>query len=90
MVLYYYLLTSGKLNSHLADIDEQAEAMFLRLVKQMADKQGITEQLKADNQMAWIENMNNICNSAREIVNKNLIHLRGNLEWCINSVGESK
>ena len=53
-VLYYNLLTFGKLNSHLADIDEQAEAMFLRLVKQLADKQGITEQLKADNQMAWI------------------------------------
>lgn len=67
MVLYYYLLTSGKLNSHLADINEQAEAMFLRLVKQLADKQGITKQLKADNQMAWIGNMNNICNYAREI-----------------------
>lgn len=80
MVLYYNLLTCGKLNSHLADIDEQAEAMFLWLVKQLADKQDITEQLKADNQMAWIGNINNICNSAREVVNKNLIHLSGNLE----------
>ena len=54
--------------------------MFLWLVKQLADKQDITEQLKADNQMAWIGNINNICNSAREVVNKNLIHLSGNLE----------
>ena len=74
------MLTCGKLNSHLADIDEQAEAMFLWLVKQLADKQDITEQLKADNQMAWIGNINNICNSAREVVNKNLKHLSGNLE----------
>ena len=73
-VLYMNLLTSSKLNKYLSDIDEQADAMFLRLVKQMADKQGITEQLKADNQMAWIGNMNNICNSAREIINKNLIY----------------
>ena len=74
------MLTCGKLNSHLADIDEQAEAMFLWLVKQLADKQDITEQLKADNQMAWIGNINNICNSAREVENKNLIHPSGNLE----------
>ena len=74
-VLYMNLLTSSKLNKYLSDIDEQADAMFLRLVKQMADKQGITEQLKADNQMAWIGNMNNICNSAREIINKNLVPL---------------
>ena len=73
-VLYMNLLTSSKLNKYLSDIDEQADAMFLRLVKQMADKQGITEQLKADNQMAWIGNMNNIRNSAREIINKNLIY----------------
>lgn len=73
-VLYMNLLTSSKLNKYLSDIDEQADAMFLRLVKQMADKQGITEQLKADNQMAWIGNMNNICNSAREIINNNLIY----------------
>ena len=67
-------LTSRKLNSYLADIDEQAEEMFSRLVKQMAEKQGITEKLKAENQMEWLQQMNNIQVCAREVVNSNLIY----------------
>ena len=59
-VIYYNYLTSGKLNAYLADIDEQAEEMFSRLVKDMADKQGIAENLKATDQMAWVGKMNNI------------------------------
>ena len=59
-VLYLNLLTSGKLNGYLADIDKQAENMFFRLVKQMAEREGVTEQLKADNQMEWLSLMNNI------------------------------
>lgn len=59
-VLYYNLLTSGKLNSHLADINRQAEEMFSRLVKQMAMRESVTEQLNADNQMEWVARMNNI------------------------------
>ncbi len=72
-VLYTNLLTSGKLNSYLADIDEQAEDMFLRLVKQMAEREGVTEQLKADNQMEWVGRMNSIRSRAMEIVNADLI-----------------
>lgn len=72
-VLYMNLLTSGKLNAYLADIDEQAEAMFSQLVKEMADKQGVTEHLKATDQMAWVGKMNAIRNAAMEIVNKELI-----------------
>lgn len=72
-VLYTNLLTSGKLNSHLAEIDEQATDMFFRLVKEMADKQGVTEQLKSDNQMEWVRQMNNIRNRAIEIVNHQII-----------------
>ena len=71
---YATLLPSGKLNSYLADIDRQAEAMFLRLVKQMAEAEGITEHLKADNQMEWVRRMNNIRNRAMEIVNSELIY----------------
>ena len=70
---YTALLASGKLNSYLADIDRQAEEMFLRLVKQMAANEGITELLKADNQMGWVRKMNNIRNRAMEIVNSELI-----------------
>ena len=73
-VLYTNLLTSGKLNSYLADIDKQAEEMFSRLVKQMAEREGLTEQLKADNQMAWVGRMNNIRSRAIEIVNNDLIY----------------
>ena len=65
--LYTNLLTSGKLNSYLADIDKQAEEMFSRLVKQMAEREGLTEQLKADNQMAWVGRMNNIRSKSTEI-----------------------
>lgn len=70
---YTALLASGKLNSYLADIDRQAEGMFSRPVKQMAANEGITEQLKADNQMGWVRRMNNIRNRAMEIVNSELI-----------------
>ena len=72
-VHYYNLLTSGKLNSYLAEINVQAEDMFLRLVRQMAEREGVTEQLKVDNQMEWVGRMNNIRNRAKEIVNTELI-----------------
>ena len=68
-VLYLNLLTSGKLNRYLSDLDKQAEEMFLRLVKQMADREGVTEQLKADNQTEWVTRMNNISSRAMEIIN---------------------
>ncbi len=68
------MLTDGKLNSHLADVDRQAEEMFSRLVKQMAEREGVTETLKAQNQMAWVGRMNNIRNRAMEIVNNDLIY----------------
>lgn len=73
-VLYYNLLTSGKLHSHLADIEEQAQALFLRLVKEYAEIEGITEQLKEENQMEWVVRMNNIHSRVTEIVNKDLIY----------------
>ena len=73
-VFYYNLLTSGKLNSYLADIDKQAEEMFSRLVKHMAEREGLTKQLKAYNQMAWVGRMNNIRSRAMEIFNKELIY----------------
>ena len=63
------------LHTHLADINEQAEDMFLLLVKQLAENEGITEQLKADNQMLWVQKMNNIYNRATEIVNEELIYV---------------
>ena len=72
-VLYTNLLTAGKLNDHLAEIDKQAEDMFLRLVKEMAEREGVTEKLKADNQMEWVGRMNNIRSRATEIVNAELI-----------------
>lgn len=71
---YTTLLTSGKLNSYLADIDEQAEELFSRLVKQMAERESVTEQLKAENQMRWVQKINNIRNRATEIVNTDLIY----------------
>ena len=73
--LYFNLLTSGKLNGYLADLDRQAEEMFSRLVKQMAEHEGMTEKLKADNQMEWVARMNCIRQTAIEIVNKDLIYL---------------
>ena len=72
-VLYLNLLTSGKLNRYLADIDKQAESMLYRLVKQMTEREGVTEKLKADNQMEWVARMNNIRNRANETINKELI-----------------
>ena len=72
-VLYANLLTSGELNAYLADIDRQAEELFLRLVKQMADAEGITETLKASDQMEWVRQMNSIQKRAMEIVNSELI-----------------
>ena len=73
-VLYLNLLTSGKLNEYLAEIDKQAEDMLTRLVKQMAEREGMTEQLKADNQMEWVARMNNIRSSVIELVNRELIY----------------
>lgn len=72
-VLYLNLLTSGKLNGYLSDLDKQAEEIFSRLVEQMAEREGVTEKLKADNQMKWIGKMNNIRNRAMETVNKEYI-----------------
>lgn len=71
---YATLLTGGKLNNYLADIDRQAEEMFLRLVKQMAEVEGVTEALKAADPMEWVGRMNNIRNSSMEIVNVELIY----------------
>ncbi len=73
-IIYTNLLTSCKLTTYLADIDEEANEMFDRLVKQFAKQEGVTEQLKADNQMLWVRKMNNIRNRATEIVNKELIY----------------
>ena len=72
-VLYLNLLTSGKLNGYLADINKQAENMLFRLVKQMSEREGVTEKLKVDNQMEWAGRMNNIRSRATEIVNQNII-----------------
>ena len=72
-VLYYNLLTSGKLYSHLADTEEQAQALFSRLVKEFAEKEGVTEQLKTANQMAWVRQMNNIRSRATEVVNSEVV-----------------
>ena len=73
-VLYANLLTSGKLNTYLADIDRQSEEMFEQLVNQMAAAEDITEQLKADNQMAWVGKMNNIRNQVIEAINTEIIY----------------
>ena len=73
-VLYYNLLTAGTLDGHLADIEEQAEALFFRLVKQLSEKEGVTEALKAENQMLWVQRMNNIRSAAMEIVANDLIY----------------
>lgn len=72
-VMYYNLLTSGKLHSHLADTEEQAQALFSRLVKEYAEKEGVTEQLKAADQMAWVCRMNNIRSRATEVVNSEVV-----------------
>ena len=72
--VYVELLTNGKLNDYLADLNEQAEDMFLRLVKELAEKDGITEQLKTENHMLWVQRMNNIRQTAVEIVNSEIIY----------------
>ena len=71
---YTILLTSGKLSSYLADINEQAENLFSRLVKEMAEKENIMEKLKAENQLLWVQKMNNIRNRATEVVNSEIIY----------------
>ena len=73
-VLYSELLISGNLNDYLADLNEQAEDMFSRLVKQLAEKEGVTEALKAEKQMLWVQKMNNIHNAAMEVVSNDLIY----------------
>lgn len=73
-LFYYNLLTTDKLNSYLHEIDVSAKEMYDRLIKQMAEQEGVTEQLKAENQMKWVGRMNNIANRAREIVNNELIY----------------
>ena len=72
--LYTSLLTSGRLSSYLTDIDRQAEEMFSRLVKQLSEKEGLTETLKAENQMLWVQKMNNLRNATMEIVSNELIY----------------
>ena len=71
---YAELLTAGKLNDYLADLNEQAEAMFSRLVQQFSEKKGITEAFKAENQMLWVQRMKNLRNAAAEIVSSELIY----------------
>ena len=72
--VYLNLLTSGRMNDYLADIEEQAQELFEKIVEQMKQAQGITEQLKAENQMEWVARMNNIQSCAREIVDKEMIY----------------
>ena len=73
-LVYINLLTSGRLNEYLVSMDEQAEDMFFRLVKEYADRQGVTEQLKAENQLLWVRRMNNIRACAREVVESEFIY----------------
>ena len=73
-VLYANLMTSGKLVAYLDDIEQQATAMFLRLVKELAEKENVTEELKETDQMLWVQKINNIRNRATEIVNAELIY----------------
>ena len=74
-VFYLNLLTSGRLNEYLASVDEQAEDMFSRLVKEYAERQGVTERLKAENQLLWVQKMNNIQACVREVVNSEMIYI---------------
>lgn len=71
--LYCNLLTSGKLRSHLADVEQDAQSLFLRLVKQYAEKESVTEQLKAENPMEWVGKMNNVQNMVTETINTDFI-----------------
>ena len=72
-VLYYNLLTSGKLHSHLADVEEEAQILFSRLVKEYAEKESVNEQLKATDPMKWVRRMNNIRERATEVVNSEVV-----------------
>ena len=72
-VIYYNLLSSGRLHSHLADTEEQAQQLFLRLEKELAEKEGVTEQLKFSAQMTWVQKMNNIRSRSSEIVNAEVV-----------------
>lgn len=74
-ILYYNLLTSGKLLSHLADVEQDAQPLFLRLVKQYAEREGVTEQLKAENPMEWVRRMNCIRERVNEVVNAEMIFI---------------
>ena len=74
-VRYYNLLTSGKLNSYLADIEQQAQDFFLRLVKDLSEKENVTEELKSIDMMLWVQKMNNIRNRAAEIVNAEIVYI---------------
>ena len=73
-LVYLNLLTSGRLNEYLASVDEQAENMFSRLIKEYADRQGVTEQFKADNQLLWVQKMYNIRACVREVVEREIIY----------------
>ena len=73
-VLYYNLLTAGVLDGHLADIEEQAQELFLRLVEQYADTEGVTEEVKANDPQAWVRKMNGIRNRANEIVMQEIVY----------------
>ena len=73
--VYLNLLTSGRLNEYLASVDEQAEDMFSRLVREYAERKGVTEQLKAENQILWVQKMNNIRACVREVVEREVIYL---------------
>lgn len=72
-ILYYNLLTSGKLHSHLADVEEEAQSLFYRLVNEYAEREGVAEQLKAENPMEWVRRMNNIRNMVTETINTDFI-----------------
>lgn len=74
-ILYYNLLTSGKLRSHLADIEEEAQSLFLRLVKEYAEKESVTEQLKAENPMEWVRRMNNIRSRVIEVIIAEMVRI---------------
>ena len=73
-MIYYNLLTSGKLNIYLADVEQQAQYLFSRLANDLAEKENITEKLKATDQMLWVQKMNNIRNRATEIVNAEIVY----------------
>ena len=74
-ILYYNLFTSGKLYSHLADVEEEAQSLFLRLVKEYAKRESVTEQLKAENPMEWVRKMNNIRSRVTKVVSQVLIYI---------------